>query len=147
MTDSTEKSFEVRSAWNAEFFRSERPWAAIQISHNDSFPTLSDENRVGLLRLVFEDIEEADTPESFNASQAAEILDFVEKIWDRVDVFLIHCEVGLSRSPAVAAALCRIYYNHDGRWFDSIFPNRLVYRLLLETLASRAAQRNTTSSP
>ena len=142
MADSAEKSFEVRSARNAELFRSERPWAAIQISHNDSFPTLSEENRVGLLRLVFEDIEEADTPESFNASQAAEILDFVEQMWDKVDVFSIHCEVGLSRSPAIAAALCRIYYNHDGRWFDSIFPNRLVYRLLHEAHGSRSAQRN-----
>ena len=137
MADGERKHFEVRSARNAEFFRSERPWAAIQISHNDSFPTLSEENRVGVLRLVFEDIEEADMPGSFNASLAAEILDFVGKMWDNMDVFLIHCEVGLSRSPAVAAALCRIYYNHDGRWFDSIFPNRLVYRLLLETHAER----------
>ena len=131
------KSFEVRSARNAEFFRSDRPWAAIQISHHDDFPALSEENRVGLLRLVFEDIEDADMPGSFNASLAAEILDFVDKIWDKVEVFLIHCEVGLSRSPAVAAALCRIYYNHDGGWFDSIFPNRLVYRLLVEAHAER----------
>jgi hypothetical protein len=60
-------------------------------------------------------------------------------MWDNVDVFLVHCEVGLSRSPAVAAALRRIYYNHDGRWFGSIFPNRLVYRLLVEANARRAA--------
>jgi predicted protein tyrosine phosphatase len=141
MADVERKHFEVRSARNAEFFRSERPWAAIQISHDNGFPTLSEKNRVGLLRLVFEDIEEADKPASFNASLAAEILDFVEKMWDKVDVFLIHCEVGLSRSPAIAAALCQIYYNDDGRWFDSIFPNRLVYRLLLETHARRAGKR------
>jgi hypothetical protein len=41
---------------------------------------------------------------------------------------------------AVAAALCRIYYDHDGGWFDSIFPNRLVYRLLVETHAGRQAE-------
>ena len=133
-----QKHFEVRSARNAEFFRSDRPWAAIQISHCDDFPALHDENRVGLLRLVFEDTEEANTPESFNPALATEILDFVETMWDKVGVFLIHCEVGLSRSPAVAAALCRIYYNHDGRWFYSIFPNRLVYQLLIETHARRS---------
>jgi predicted protein tyrosine phosphatase len=134
-----EKHFEVRSARNAEFFQSDRPWAAIQISHQDDFPTLHSENRVGLLRLVFEDTEEADTPESFNSALATEILDFVEKMWDQVEVFLVHCQVGLSRSPAVAAALCRIYYNHDGRWPTPLFRNRLVYRVLLETHARRSA--------
>lgn len=130
-----QKQFVVRSARNAELFRSERPWAAIQISHCNDFPVLSEENRVGSLRLVFEDTEEPDEPESFTAAQAVEILAFVATMWDRVEVFLIHCEAGLSRSPAVAAALCRIYYDHDGGWFESIFPNRLVYRLLVETHA------------
>ncbi len=67
MTRSMEqKHFEVRSARNAEFFRSDRPWAAIQISHRDDFPVLHDENRVGLLRLVFEDTEEADNRTAWN---------------------------------------------------------------------------------
>ena len=83
-----QKHFEVRSARNAEFFRSDRPWAAIQISHRDDFPALHGENRVGLLQLVFEDTEEADTPDSFNPALATEILDFVKKMWDKVDVFL-----------------------------------------------------------
>ena len=126
----------ARSARNAEFFRSERPWAAIQISARDDFPVLDAENRVGLLRLVFEDIEDPDTPTSFTTALAAEILAFVEQMWNQVDVFLVHCEAGLSRSPAVAAALSRIYYDHDGGWFESIYPNRLVYRLLVETHAS-----------
>lgn len=140
-----EKQFVVRSVRNAEFFQSDRPWAAIQISHRDDFPVLHGENRMGVLRLVFEDTEEVDSPDAFNSSQAREILDFVEKMWVKVEVFLIHCEVGLSRSPAVAAALCRIYYNHDGRWFDSIFPNRLVYRLLVETYAQRSRTTETKS--
>ena len=136
-----QKRFVVRSARNAEFFRSERPWAAIQISAHDDFPMPDAENRVGLLRLVFEDTEEPDTPASFTAALASEILAFVEQMWDQVEVFLIHCEVGLSRSPAVAAALCQIYYQHDSGWFESIFPNRLVYRLLVETHACRRAAR------
>jgi predicted protein tyrosine phosphatase len=136
-----QKRFVVRSARNAEFFHSERPWAAIQISSRDDFPVLDAENRVGLLRLIFEDTEEPDKPASFTAALAAEILAFVGQMWGQVEVFLIHCEAGLSRSPAVAAALCQIYYQHDGGWFESIFPNRLVYRLLVETHASRQAEK------
>lgn len=63
MTQAARKHFEVRSARNTEFFRSDRPWAAISISSRDEFPDLSEENRVGLLRLVFEDITQPDTPQ------------------------------------------------------------------------------------
>ena len=134
------KHFEVRSAWNARFFRSDRPWAAIQISSGADHPELNDENRVGLVRLVFEDTWEAETDGSFNAGLAQEVLEFVEAMWNRVELFLIHCEVGMSRSPAVAAALSRIHYNDDGRWFEMYFPNPLVYRLLLD-VATRASRQ------
>lgn len=133
MTHALRKHFEVRSARNAEFFRSDRPWAAIQITSGHECPALSEENRVGLLRLVFDDITRPDTPQSFNPALAAEILDFVASVWDKADVFLIHCDVGLSRSPAVAAALSRIHYGDDGQWFELDFPNRLVYEALVET--------------
>jgi predicted protein tyrosine phosphatase len=131
MTDSNRKLFEVRSARNAEFFRSEQPWAAISISSSGQFPVLSEANRVGLLRLVFEDVTQRGTPKSFTSDQAAEILDFVADVWNRIETLLIHCDIGMSRSPAVAAALCRIYYRDDGRWFELEFPNRLVYDELL----------------
>jgi predicted protein tyrosine phosphatase len=140
MAHQERKSFEVRSARNAEFFRSDRPWAAISISSRGDFPALNENNQVGLLRLVFEDTTEPETPGSFNTSLATQILDFVEQVWDKVEVFLIHCEVGLSRSPAVAAALSRIYYNDDGPLFEMDFPNRLVYQLLIETNARRSAR-------
>jgi len=146
MTVTERKHFEVRSAWNARFFRSDRPWAAIQISSGADHPELSDENRVGLVRLVFEDTWEAETDESFNAAMAREILDFVEAMWNRVEAFLIHCEAGMSRSPAVAAALSRIHYNDDGRWFEMYFPNPLVYRLLLD-VAARADSNSGLQGP
>jgi predicted protein tyrosine phosphatase len=132
------KRFEVRSARNAEFFRSDRPWAAISISSGDDFPTLNEENRVGLLRLAIDDTTEPGNPGAFNCSLAMEILDFVEQVWDRAEVLLIHCQIGLSRSPAIAAALSRIYYCDDGPWLDRDFPNPLVYRLLIETNSRRS---------
>ena len=64
-------------------------------------------------------------------------------VWDKVEVLLIHCDVGLSRSPAVAAALSHIYYSDDGPWFESDFPNHLVYNLLVGTYARRSEGRST----
>ena len=136
MTGAARKHFEVRSARNAEFFRSDRPWAAISITSAGGFPALDEANRVGLLRLNFDDITEPGTPRSFTPALAAEILDFVAGVWGQIEVLLIHCDVGLSRSPAVAAALSRIYYGDDGAWFELDFPNRLVYDLLVATHAS-----------
>lgn len=136
------KHFEVRSARNAEFFRSDRPWAAIQITSGHEFHALSEDNRVGLLRLTFEDIAQADTPQSFTPALAAEILDFVTSVWDQAEAFLIHCDVGLSRSPAVAAALSRIHYGDDGQWFELDFPNRFVYEVLVETHARESGKRD-----
>ena len=135
MTGTARKHFEVRSARNAEFFRWDRPWAAISITSGPKFPALDDGNRVGLLRLNFDDITEPGTPRSFTPALAAEILDFVAGVWDQIEVLLIHCDGGLSRSPAVASALSRIYYGDDGSWVELDFPNRLVYDLLVETHA------------
>jgi len=143
MTEAARKHFDVRSARNAEFFRSDRPWAAISITSGHEHPVLSETNRVGLLRLVFDDITQPETPRSFTPALAAEILDFVANVWDKVEVLLIHCDVGLSRSPAVAAALSRIYYGDDGPWLEFDFPNRLVYEVLVATHPRRQEPRAT----
>lgn len=143
MTKAQRKHNEVRSAWNAEFFRSDRPWAANSITSGHEHPVLSAANRVGLLRLVFDDITQPDTPQSFTPALAAEILDFMASVWDQAEAFLIHCDVGLSRSPAVAAALSHIYYGDDGPWFALDFPNRLVYDVIVETHARRSEKRST----
>lgn len=127
------KHFEVRSEYNARLFQCNRPWATISISTLGDFPLLSEDNRKGLLQLEFADTAESDRPDAFTASLARELLGFVDELWDQVEVLLIHCEAGLSRSPGVAAALSQIYYGDDGPWFEYDFPNRLVYRLLVET--------------
>jgi predicted protein tyrosine phosphatase len=134
------KHFEVRSAYNAELFRCDRPWAAISITTEGDFPTLSEENRVGLLQLAFADTADPNLADSFRASQAAELLDFVEQVWDRVEVLLSHREAGMSRSPGVAAALSRIYYGDDGPWGEYDFPNSLVYQRLVDGHRQRSAK-------
>ena len=91
-------------------------------------------------RIKFADITDGGKPGPFNAAFATEILDFVEAAWDKVEVFLIHCEVGLSRSPAIATALSRIHYGDNEGRFESDFPNPFGYRLLVETHARRSGR-------
>jgi len=98
---------------------------------------LNEENRVGLLQLTFADTADPQRDDAITTFQATEILDFAESIWDQVDAMLIHCEAGLSRSPAIAAALTRIHYGDDGPWFEMDFPNRLVYQTLLAAHTAR----------
>ena len=136
---SERKTFDVRSGRNAEFFRCDRPWAAISISSPaGDLPVLNEQNRIGLLQLVFDDTSDPNAAGAFNQSLAHEIIFFVRELWEEVDVFSIHCEVGLSRSPAVAAALSRIFYGDDGPWLDFDFPNPLVYRLLVDAALRRS---------
>jgi predicted protein tyrosine phosphatase len=101
----------------------------------------------GILRLSFLDADERSEPvvsgELFSLDQARQIWTFVERHQRDVQLILVHCDMGISRSPAVAAALALVL-NGNGDEFllaDQYVPNTLVYRLLLETAP------NHTSSP
>ena len=60
-----------------------------------------------VLRLAFSDIVEIQTPEDvlFAPDHAEAVLEFVEQ-WRHADRLVVHCQVGMSRSPAVALGLC-----------------------------------------
>jgi predicted protein tyrosine phosphatase len=138
----TAKQLVVRSVIDAHYFTSDVPWACISIvTEKDTWPEINEANRVGLLQLAFADITAAEGDEKrvFNEDHAQRILDFVKEIWDRVDVLMIHCEEGNSRGPAVAAAISRIYLGEDKHYFlpHMYWPNRMVYRILLDTAHKR----------
>ena len=121
------KTFEVRSRGYAKEFKFESPWAAISIVTEPPWPELLEENRIGLLQLEFMDAEFV-RPTSmwgnglsiFNEGHATQILEFVSDMWDQVECFMIHCDAGRSRSPAVAAAIEKIRYDDDQYWFASV---------------------------
>lgn len=65
----------------------------------------------------------------FSAVNAKEIIDF----WNEInsDLLIVHCEAGVSRSPAIAAALSKINEEDDNFYFKNYRPNSLVYRTIL----------------
>ena len=66
---------------------------------------------LAVLPLLFDDI---DTPGAdpadvlFAPGHARQIVDFVES-WRDLDRIVVHCEMGVSRSPAVALGLCDLF--------------------------------------
>ena len=139
MVDSR-KNIIVLSFEDAKLFACNVPWAAISIvSVGKNNPILSTNNRIDVLNMAFEDLEfyRPSMPSEFvfNEEKAKQILDFVNKVWSKIDCLMIHCHVGMSRSPAVAAAIEHIYYGHgsDTHWFEHKTPNMLVYETILQT--------------
>lgn len=140
MDRDTRKGIEVRTLTMAREYESDLPWAAISIvSAVGGNPILHTKNRVGLLNMAFEDIEfpTPTTPPEliFDTAKAQQILDFVAEMWPKVECFLVHCHAGMSRSPAVAAAIEHIYHGSgaDNYWFKTKTPNMAVYRTILNT--------------
>ena len=63
---------------------------------------------------------------------AKQIWQFVRK-WERqVGAVVVHCEQGMSRSPAVAAALCKAYGGDERCFFREYQPNGYVYKLMVD---------------
>ena len=64
---------------------------------------------------------------------ARRIWSFVKKWEKKIGTVVVHCEQGMSRSPAVAAALCKRLGGDDSRFFKQYKPNQYVYRLMLDS--------------
>ncbi len=102
-------------------------------------PTLPDSPlRLGVLRLAFDDVEptrrEKGGKTPMTPAQAREVREFVEGHLDAAELIVVHCDAGVSRSPAVAAALWRWLEGSRGPFFDLFRPNGHVYRTLGEAL-------------
>ena len=66
----------------------------------------------------------------FTNDMAIQILDFVNKNFN--PYIIVHCQAGVCRSAAVAAALSKIMLNKDDEIFKTKIPNMLVYRKILQ---------------
>ena len=99
-------------------------------------------NYIGVLRLEFFDLdkETGQFPYDrflFNHTDAQDILNFVTKYQDKIELIICQCEAGISRSAGVAGALSKIINKEDTCFFKHYLPNRLVYRTILNEYERR----------
>lgn len=66
-------------------------------------------------------------------NHAVQIWEFVNRYRDTVGTIVVHCEQGMSRSAAVAAAISNVLGEPNRRFFREYAPNEYVYELLLST--------------
>jgi predicted protein tyrosine phosphatase len=97
----------------------------------------------GALFLKFHDAEVQAHPGIvlMTARQARRIWRFVTGLPDDVATIVVHCEQGASRSPAVAAAVCRALGGDDSRFFQEYVPNRYVFNLVLKAAGTPVISR------
>lgn len=117
------------------------PLALVSVSdHPDDFPEVPACDCRRVLRLSFDDVEgdlnffAGHSARPFSAHQARQVAAFVLGLPDDVRTLVFQCEAGVSRSPAMAAAVSRFMGLDDLRFFRRHMPNRLVYRLTLEQI-------------
>ena len=90
-------------------------------------------NIYSILHLKFNDESDSDKS-AINTEQAKEIALFIN-IWkDMVELIIVHCEAGVSRSSGVAAGIMKYINNDDMSIFENphFCPNITCYRKVLE---------------
>ena len=69
---------------------------------------------------------------AMTAAQADQIRDFVRKHEHDVDLIVVHCHSGVSRSPAVAAAISTALHLDARKFWQLYTPNRYVYHTVAD---------------
>ena len=95
--------------------------------------------RVSQLFLQFQDIDIrqdlvdclTEDLQPISKSQARKIVQFFNKYKNEVNLTVINCEAGISRSSAIGASLTKLLGEDDSRFFKKYLPNMLVYRTIL----------------
>jgi predicted protein tyrosine phosphatase len=132
--DEIERGFVVRT-----------PYAVISITDPGSRrPRIREPNHFrGALFLKFHDAEDEMHPDIvlMKPAHAKRIWRFFREQQDKIGTLVVHCEQGASRSPAVAAAICKTLGDDDSRFFEEFMPNPYVYALLLKTVPRDFLQR------
>jgi predicted protein tyrosine phosphatase len=105
-----------------------------------------DPNRVDVLTLGFHDALLPSDPENegvppgihlLSDEQVRSVVDFVERHRNGVSAIVVHCNQGLSRSPAVAAAIAEHLGEESNGFWKRHSPNATVYQLLKRAFAER----------
>lgn len=125
-----------------------QPFVVISIRDSNARSVRMRSNRLckATLRLAFDDAEPVPgfTPASpvvyMTEADAKAIWTFVREHAGHDDAVVVHCEQGISRSPAVAAALAKGLGHDSRRFWRDYQPNQFVYELVLAAATSTPAQ-------
>ncbi|HJP58756.1 MAG TPA: hypothetical protein VJ865_02105 [Gemmatimonadaceae bacterium] len=134
----------VLSRENVEQYEPTKREICISISDPSAAPARLSPRFLSVLRLWFSDVVESEDPADilFALDHATSISEFLEAAPD-VDRIVLHCNMGVSRSPGVALGLCDLHgwataeleRKHPG-W------NRLVRSVMREYAKSEKARRH-----
>ena len=134
--------FQVLSRDLAGSARPKVPHIVISITISDktfcSIP--SNDDRLGLLRIKFDDIDNVprnakyEDKVVFNEEHAKKIADFVKEHLVDAELIVINCEAGRSRSAGVAMALHKWIEGGRGIFNREFSPNQRVYSILRKEL-------------
>ena len=86
---------------------------------------------MGVLYCHFEDTEDSD---GISHKDAKDIIKFVQHCQDKINLIVVHCQAGISRSAGVCAALSR-YLDGDDDWVfrnPKYKPNMRCYKYILD---------------
>ncbi|MDQ4122971.1 MAG: hypothetical protein M3209_16155 [Acidobacteriota bacterium] len=141
----TQVQFLVLSRVDIQSFTAEIPYLVISVTDPDKPEAEIAEAPFlyAVLRMKFHDVGkparqfESDVIStacdvSMTEADARQILSFVGEHLAKIKLIVCHCEQGVSRSAAIAAALSRILQKEDEFFFNHYWVNRWVYNLLLE---------------
>ncbi len=95
-----------------------------------------------MLVVSFSDTTSRDQADAISTEQAREIISFVKSLPADIQDLYISCSAGQSRSPAIAAAVIRMYgRNDDAIWNNPFYtPNTLVYQVICQEAGLFAPQ-------
>lgn len=141
----------VLSRREAESVVPNAPYVVVSITDpdRDAAELAESPDRRAVLRVRFHDVagsldldpptSDAGTEVAMSDADAVQVAEFVTaNVGDDVRLVVCHCEAGVSRSAAVAAAISKFYNGDDEAFFERYLPNSWVYRLVLYRLAAAA---------
>lgn len=145
--------FLVLPRYKVKDYVTDKKHILISIYCHDDTPAELDPNplRLAILPLQFDDWDtkakesietkyknsaEAQKQIFFSEEHAKQIIEFVRRYSDKIDLIICQCAAGISRSAGVAAALSKCLNGEDGYFFKNYLPNSLVYSTILKVWSS-----------
>lgn len=131
--------FDVKNKFDAKrycFGTHKQTSAIISISSLYDEPVLlfrNERNKIrNILRCTFNDVDR-DGIGCMTVDDANRIAQFVKQVSERVDLLIVHCDVGISRSAGICAAIMKYLIDDDSQIFDDPYfsPNMHCYRLVV----------------